>query len=349
MLLTTIEEIEAYLPTSKWDNPDALIPLVEEEENNAVVPVLGEELFAHLVEEYNTLVVEHPDITAASQTLAAEDVTDAVRLIRLCQKVQLYMALANNSGLLAVSFNGAGFNISSADGYDGAGKDALNRFERDAWKKAHRNIDAILTFLERDAKSDEPKFAEMWRHSRYFFEQGELLITTATELTRYLNIRDSREKYIEMVPDMKFCQESYIAPRIGEELLRAVVRAATDSTVVPAYKPAEEEEITEEQLLAKNGEIRGVWAELADRLRTALANYAQYRDEKARRADSWHDAELAMARAEQFVVDHQEMFRPYVESSPLYVPEPQPEESKPRRCAEKRERSSMLVLPHTMR
>ena len=348
MLLTTIEEIEAYLPTSKWDNPDALIPLVEEEENNAVVPVLGEELFAHLVEEYNALVVEHPDITAASQTLAAEDVTDAVRLIRLCQKVQLYMALANNSGLLAVSFNGAGFNISSADGYDGADKDALNRFERDAWKKAHRNIDAILTFLERDAKSDEPKFAEMWRKSRYFFEQGELLITTATELTRYLNIRDSREKYIEMVPDMKFCQESYIAPRIGEQLLRAVVRSATDSTVVPTYKPAEGDTITEE-IMAKNVDVYAAWAELADRLRTALANYAQYRDEKARRADSWHDAELAMARAEQFVVDHQEMFLPYVESSPLYVPEPQPEESKPRRCAEKRERSSMLVLPHTMR
>ena len=348
MLLTKIEEIEACLPTSKWDNPDALIPLVEEEENNAVVPVLGEELFAHLVEEYNALVVEHPDITAASQTLAAEDVTDAVRLIRLCQKVQLYMALANNSGLLAVSFNGAGFNISSADGYDGAGKDALNRFERDAWKKAHRNIDAILTFLERDAKSDEPKFAAMWRHSRYFFEQGELLITTATELTRYLNIRDSREKYIEMVPDMKFCQESYIAPRIGEELLRAVVRSVTDSTVVPTYNPGEGDIITEE-IMAKNVDVYAAWAELADRLRTALANYAQYRDEKARRADSWHDAELAMARAEQFVVDHQEMFRPYVESSPLYVPEPQPEESKPRRCAEKRERSSMLVLPHTMR
>lgn len=349
MLLTIIEEIEACLPTSKWDDADRLLGIIEEEEENMLVPILGRELFDHLVSEYETLMTEYGDITPSSASLPKDAVTDTIRMIRLCQKVQLYAALANNSGLLAVSFNGAGLNTASADGYDEATKDAIARFERDAWKKAHRNIDALLGMLERDAKSKEPAFAKMWKTSRYFYLKANLLITTAQQMQDYLNINESREKYIELVPDIKNAQDTYLVPELGKELADAFIRQHTDATVIPSYKPEEDEELTEGDLLAKNGEIKGVWYEALDMLRTALAHYTAFVNDKMRKSNTEGYAEMARARALRYISEHQEAFMPYIESSPLYVAPVEPVTEEKEGCKPKPKRygdGPMFVLPH---
>lgn len=349
MLLTIIEEIEACLPTSKWDDADRLLGIIEEEEENMLVPILGRELFDHLVSEYDQLMAEYGNITSASETLPKEEVTDTVRMIRLCQKVQLYAALANNSGLLAVSFNGAGLNTASAEGYDEATKDAIARFERDAWKKAHRNIDALLGMLERDARSDKPVFAEMWKKSRYFYLKANLLITTAQQMQDYLNINESREKYIELVPDIKNAQDTYLVPELGKELAEALIRQHTDATVIPSYKPEEGEELTEAELLARNGEIKGIWYEALDMLRTALAHYTAFVNDKMRKSNTEGYAEMARARALRYISEHQEAFMPYIEQSPLYTAPVEPVAEEKERCKPERKRYDdgvMFVLPH---
>lgn len=347
MLLTRIEEIEACLPTSKWEGAEELLGLVEEEEEYAVVPILGRELYEHLTDRYNELLGELGDISATNAELTKEDVTDEVRLIRLCQKVQLYRAIANNSGLLSVSFNrGGGFNIATADNYDAASKDQMQRAERDAWNKAHRCVDSLLALLERDAQSEGPQFAAMWKKSRYFYLHGNLLFTTAAMMQSYIEVRDSRERYIELLPDIKYCQSVYIETEMGAELLKAFVSTATDSTVIPPYKPAEGEEVTEADMIAGNAEIRAVWDEALDRLRTALAHYVMQENEKLRRDNSLTNAELSRARALSYIREHQDAFIPYIESSPLYV---KPAEAKPEneKCKIKEgyKPQAMFVLP----
>lgn len=351
MLLTTIEEIEACLPTSKWDDADSLLGLVEEEEEAHVVPILGRKLYDHLVERYGELTGELGDISATNASLKPSDVTDEVRIIRLCQKIQLYMALANNAGMLTVSFNaGGGLNVASAGSYDAADKEQVQRFVRDAWGKAHRNIDAMLTLLERDAQKKDPLFAEMWRESRYFYHQGDLLITTAVKMQDYVDIRESREKFVEMVPDLKYCQSVFIETEIGKELCDAFVRCTSDSTVIPTYTPAEDEALTEGELKARNGEIRGTWVEALDRLRTALAHYAVNENEKMRRDNSLTNAEMSRARAIAFIREHQEAFVPYILSSPLYVKpsEPTPERGQ---CAREgyKPRAMFVLTPNLHR
>lgn len=347
MLLTTIEEIEACLPTSKWDDADSLLGLVEEEEEAHVVPILGRKLYEHIAERYSALTGELGDISATNAALTAEDVTDEIRLIRLCQRIQLYMALANNAGMLTVSFNaGGGLNVASAGSYDAADKEQVARFVRDALGKAHRNTDALLTLLERDAQRNEPQFAEMWRESRYFYLQGGLLITTAEKMQQYVDIKDSRERFIAMVPDLKYCQSAYIETEIGRELCDAFVRCASDNSVIPTYQPAEGETITEAELQARNGEIRGTWIEALDRLRTALAHYTVYENEKTRRDNSLTNAEMSRARAISFIREHQEAFVPYILSSPLYV---KPSEPTPERGRSQREGyrvQAMFTLPY---
>ena len=346
MILTLPQEIESYLPTSKWKDAQSLLAYTEEEEMNLLLPVLGEDLLLYLTEKYDELVSEYQGIT--SQVYPVEKVDDTVRLIRMCQKAVLYMALANNSGLMSVSFNkGGGMNVVSAEYYEAADKESIARFERDAYKKAHRNIDAILTLLERDAQKAEPQFSGMWRKSRYFYLQGHLLITTAMQLQDYLDIKGSRERYIELVPDLKYCQATYLAPRIGDALMKALVAQATDVSIIPTVT---DETKTEDEILAANASIRSEWNEALDRLRAALANYAEYRNPKLRREGSLSEADMSMARALEYIAAHQESFLPYIETSPLYVapastPTARPE--KPEAPAFDREnpRNMITVLP----
>lgn len=329
MILTLPEEIISLYPTAKVKDAQSILSLTEEEEDNVLLPVLGEELMEHLTERYDELVADRGGITP--QAFPVDEVDDTVRLIRMCQKAVFYMALANNSGLLTVSFNlGGGLNVVTAENYEKADSDTLKRFERDAFKKAHRNVDAILTLLERDARKTDPLFAHMWRKSRYYYLQSHLLITTAMQMQDYLDIKGSREKYIELVPDLKYAQSTYLTPQVGEELMKAFIGCATMNDVIPAVT---DEALTEAERLALNGEIRGHWIEALDRLRAALAGYAEHRNVKMRRADSLSEADMSMARALDFIRSHQDSFLPYIESSPLYVaPEPTPTATPKQEC-----------------
>ena len=349
MLLTKIEEIEACLPTSKWDKVEGLLGLVEREELTQVVPILGRKLYEHLVERYNELLGELGDISATNDSLAPEDVTDEIRLIRYCQTVQFYMMIAKNADLLAMSFNeGGGVNIATAGGYDAPSNDQMLRSKRDAWSAAHESIDAMLTFLECDAQRKEPLFAELWRESRYFYHQGSLLITTAVKMNDYFCIDESRERFIKMVPDLKYCQSAYIETELGKKLTNAFVRCASDNSVIPTYQPAEGENLSEEELQEHNAEIREIWVDALDRLRTALAHYAVNENEKMRRDNSLTNAEMSRARAIAFIREHQEAFVPYILSSPLYVKPVEPETEEKRCQREGYRPKAMFVLPNNL-
>jgi hypothetical protein len=53
-------------------------------------------------------------------------------------------------------------------------------------------------------------------------------------LQSYLNIYDSREKFIQLLPDLRFIQEEIIANSIGEDLLKIVIDFARDGKLPEA-------------------------------------------------------------------------------------------------------------------
>ena len=343
MLLIENKEVDAYLPTGKWRNANDLLSYVEEEERNVVLPILGERLFDELVSRYKEMVGKYGGVT--ENILPAEHVDEYVRMIRFCQKIQLFMALANSIGLLSVSFNqGGGFNMASSDNYESADKETLNRLERDAFRKAHRNIETMLFELEHDAKRPEPLFAEMWRESDYFYFKAGLLISRADVLNNYLNIGNSRERYIELVPDIRYAQNTYLRPELGRELFQAFVDRNTQ--VIPVQPkpeaPEEEEETPEGASPEEQGggettpqpapewlqKQRMLWAEAEDMLRASLAFYVEESNGKLRRPKSLENAEMSKAKAIALIRDNQEYFMPYVATAPFYVETEKKEEEK---------------------
>lgn len=377
MLITTQNEIISLMPTARWDRPQQLFGYLEEEEAVALEPLLGNSLYQWLLTEYDRLRETYVDITPTTvrptgkakedAQLAHADVTErldqiqqgnyretyegadegdkqvpeedlaTIRLIRICQQIEFYKMLSHKAGLLTVSFNeGGGMNIVTADGYESTDEKRMERVVKDAYMSAGRAVDALLLFLEADAKGAK-RFAEKWAEADAFYLHKDLLFQTARTLNEYLDIRGDRMVYVSLVRDIRFCQNTYLKPRIGAKLLKAVVEFANGDSEY-----------------SENSE----YSELLSLLRTALAFYVESRrttitqttllsgsgtyatassqkEVKLARRDSMTDAQQAMAMACQFIEENLDALGDAVVGTPIYnnVRARKEQEAKDKACA----------------
>ena len=379
MLITTTNEIQSMMPTARWDRPQQLFGYLEEEESVALEPLLGPALYAHLVGEYERLRQAYGDITATTvrptgkakedARLAHADITErldqiregkyretfvapepgekdvpaedmqTIRLIRICQQIEFYRMLSHKAGMLTVSFNeGGGLNVVTADGYDPAEEKRMDRVVKDAFMSAGRSTDSLLLFLEADAKGDR-LFTEKWQEADAFYLHRDLLFQTARVLNEYIDIKGERMVYVGLVRDIRFCQNTYLKPRIGARLLKAVIAYANDGTLpeLEAVDGAVPEETDDDRECR-----RETYGELTDMLRQALAFYVEGRrtaitytsslsgassrstgtgyqkEDRLARRDSTADAQQAMAAACDFIADNLYALGSAATGTPIY-------------------------------
>ena len=402
MLITTQNEILAVMPTARWDRPQQLFGYIEEEESVALEPLLGPALYRHVLEEYDRLREAYGDITATTvrptgtakedARLAHADVTErleqiqqgkyretytapeegekdvpaedmkTIKLIRICQQIEFYRMLSHKAGLLTVSFNeGGGMNMVTAEGYDTADDKRMERVVKDAFMSAGRATDSLLLFLEADAKGDR-LFTELWQEADAFYLHKDLLFQTARTLNEFLDIKGERMAYVQLVRDIRFCQNTYLKPRIGGKLLKAVVDWASGASST-----------------SETSETSDIYDELCSLLRQALAFYVESRrttitstsllssgsssrsttsyqkDEKLARRDSMTDAQQAMAMACDYIADNLYALGEAAVGTPIYemVRAREAQEAKDiadaeaaqrRRCCQQRQQASRKLF-----
>ncbi len=158
--------------------------------------------------------------------------------------------------------------------------------------------------------SEQEEIVTLWRSSRYFYLAASLLIPSAVVLQRYLNFYESREKFIQLLPDLQFIQEEIIAPAIGEDLTAALVAYSLDATT-----PADSSEGTPALFDAVLHKLRRVISALLVG-RTSVLKYSK--EEKTRH----HDDGVRMFRALcDYIRTRQSAFPASIlTTSPLYTP-----------------------------
>ena len=401
------------MPTARWDKPQVLFGYLDEEEAVALEPLLGNRLYQHVLKEYDRLRQEYVDITATTvrptgkakqdPRLAHADVTErleqvaqgkyretyttpkdgekdvpakdmkTIRLIRICQQIEWYRMLAHKAGLLTVSFNeGGGMNVSSGESYDSADEKAKDRVVKDAWMSAGRATDSLLLFLEADAKGGK-LFTELWKEADAFYLHKDLLFQTARELNEYLDIRSERAVYVSLVRDIRFCQNTYLKPRVGAKLLKAVIDYAnlggntaehgTGGTEDPENPDSPEAPENPDTADGQNTEAAEEKAaaleELTELLRQALAFYVESRrttitrtsltvstsqrgtgstiekEERLARRDSMTDAQQAMAMAFEYIAENLDALGDAAVGTPIYnnAREREAQEAREKACA----------------
>ena len=101
---------------------------------------------------------------------------------------------------------------SSSEGPDSGKDDAA-----EAEKKRHEAIEKIIT---------------LWQESKYYYYHRDLLFPTCESLYPYLDIRDNRDKFIRLIPDMRFIQSEYLEEAFGEDFIPRLLQASEDDKML---------------------------------------------------------------------------------------------------------------------
>lgn len=238
MLITSIEELRLASPAHALDSIDPMVGFIDNSEHDFLEDKLGTPLYNALCEWY-----ERNQYTRSS--VADYQTGYWNRLLLMAQRVVAFDALGRSAGMQGVSVNNAGINQMVADDYPKADEKAIATYRDTCTKEAHSALNQLLRQLEQWCKEPAPgegsvlsdfvaekeEIVALWHHSRYYYIAAQLLIPSCETLQAYLNIYDSREKFVQLLPDLQFIQEEQIQEAVGEDLMQALIAYATDGTL----------------------------------------------------------------------------------------------------------------------
>ena len=241
MIISSIQELRLASPAHALDSIDGLVGFIDNSEHDFLQWYDQNPAVRSSVSDYQTGYWN--------------------RLLLLAQRCVAFDALGRAIGMQAISVNNAGINMSIADDYPSPDKNGktIDLYRDTCTKEAHAALNQLLRQLEQWCKEPHPQplsegegsenndstvlgdsvaerdeIVTLWKESRYYYLAAALLIPSCEVLQSYLNIYDSREKFIQLLPDLRFIQEEIIANSIGEDLLKVVIDFARDGKLPEA-------------------------------------------------------------------------------------------------------------------
>lgn len=253
MIISTTKELRLHIPSNAIDEISSLQGILDNSEKDFLRDKLGDSLYRRLCEYYQTV---SPDDFYLSVCNGEHIHQPWQQLLLMAQRVVAYDAMARFAYPQALSINGTGVNVASSEDYGAASKDLIDKGVQGYKREAMVSLNQMLVMLEGWAKdcvkkqaSDVQKTAEsvpntdnsvpktgesvqtteikeitnFWKESTYYYAHHDLLIATCAELQHYLDIYESREKFIRLLPDLHFIQDEYISEAIGEPMVQQLL------------------------------------------------------------------------------------------------------------------------------
>ena len=264
MILSTTKELRLHIPSNAIDEISSLQGILDNSEKDFLRDKLGDSLYNRLCEYYQTI---SPDDFFMAVSNGEHNQQPWMQLLLMAQRMVTYDAMSRFAYTQALSINGAGINMASSDDYGTASKDLLDKSVQGYKREAMVSLNQMLVMLEgwarkmetpapiADADTTEPlptetesetsttepedeqhkaieEISVLWQESQYYYLHHDLLIATCADLQQYLDIYESREKFIRLLPDLHFIQDEYISEAIGEDTVQRLLH-----TTDPNDKP----------------------------------------------------------------------------------------------------------------
>lgn len=256
MILSTSKELRLHIPSNAIDEIGSLQGILDNSEKDFLRDKLGDSLYRQLCEYYQSV---SPDDFYMAVTNGEHTHQPWMQLLLMAQRMVTYDAMSRFVYTQTLSINGTGVNVASSEDYGAVSKDLLDKGVQGYKHEAMVSLNQMLVMLEgwarkmatpaaiaTDAAPLEPPTTEpvddehkaieeislLWQESQYYYAHHDLLIATCADLQNYLDIYESREKFIRLLPDLHFIQDEYISEAIGEPMVQHLL-----TTTAPADKP----------------------------------------------------------------------------------------------------------------
>lgn len=255
MILSTTKELRLHIPSNAIDEISSLQGILDNSEKDFLRDKLGDSLYNRLCEYYQTI---SPDDFFMAVSNGEHSQQPWMQLLLMAQRMVTYDAMSRFAYTQALSINGAGINMASSDDYGTASKDLLDKSVQGYKREAMVSLNQMLVMLEgwarkmetpapiADADTTAPlptepegepsptepedeqhkaieEISVLWQESQYYYLHHDLLIATCANLQHYLDIYESREKFIRLLPDLHFIQDEYISEAIGEDTVQRLL------------------------------------------------------------------------------------------------------------------------------
>lgn len=262
MILSTIKELRFHIPSIAVDEISTLQGILDNSEKDFLRDKLGTPLYNRLCEYYKQSVT--PDDFFLEATDGSYVQHPWKELLLNAQRMVANDAMSRYAYQQILSVNGTGVNIASSNDYDPASEKLLDKGVAGYKREAMITLNNLLLLLEAWAKLTKPslisvpadgdsvqktdenvpttdnsvqkpdssvqiaeieEIVSLWQQSNYFYLHHDLIIPTCAVLQQYLDIRENRDKFIRLLPDLRFIQEEYVEDAFGEDFISEMLQA----------------------------------------------------------------------------------------------------------------------------
>ena len=311
LILTTPQELRQYHPAHVLSTLDGYVGFIRSSQTQFLTPYVGKPLF-------NAVLAKYENVYDKEELLADNEFTPWQELIHLCQGPVAFDMAYRSADVVGVSLNDSGLNIVETGGYEKADKEDKESYKKRMYKEAHAAIDRLLVTLEEWAEEvgatdledlseelqEKKEIVTLWRQSRYYYLAEGLFINTARKLNEFIDIYESREKFIQLLPDLRYCNEFVIRPELGDALTDDLIRKQQD------------------------GALSSVETQAVYLAQYALALKVEERSPLFKRPEAKDEAIGAIKRMVDYIAAHQSDFdEEAIRTAPFYQePKPQPQQ-----------------------
>lgn len=263
MLLSTNKELRLHIPSNAFDDVSLLQGILDNSEKDFLRDKLGTPLYNRLCAYYQQEVTPEAFYLAVTNGTYAQHPWQ--ELLLNAQRMVANDTMSRYAYQQLISANGAGMNMASSQDYAVATDKMLDKGVQGYKKEAMVSLNNLLLLLEGWAKLTQPmpiddtatdtttpkddttteqptaptederlteieEIVNLWQQSEYYYLHHDLLIPTCAILQQYIDIYANRDKFIRLIPDLRFIQDEYITDVLGEDILSVLLHAADEQS-----------------------------------------------------------------------------------------------------------------------
>ena len=257
MLLSTNKELRLHVPSNAFDDVSLLQGILDNSEKDFLRDKLGTPLYNRLCEYYKLNIDAEDFYLAVTHGTYAQHPWQ--ELLLNAQRMVANDTLSRYAYQQLISANGAGVNMAASQDYAVASDKMLDKGVQGFKKEAMVSLNNLLLLLEGWAKITQPmpidepetdtttgqtptepqptapteeermeeiaEIVNLWQQSEYYYLHHDLLLPTCAVLQQYIDIYNNRDKFIRLIPDLRFIQEEYIEDVFGEDFIAEMLQA----------------------------------------------------------------------------------------------------------------------------